>query len=213
MKILPFLSLLIIPFFGFSQEKTNSKGGEIELGVRNTLSTFGSTENTGYGFGGQFRIRISNKLNTEWFADFIAEDIDGIAKRNDYHIGWSVMFYPFNPENKKVTPYILAGHCFDYTKISAVQIQSTENIHPEASRLSSATQVGIGTQFHLSEQFNLSVSSQYMVHLGQDLHTEVHYENGIKELHVEKEGHGESLSLEGHILFTISLNYKIADLW
>jgi hypothetical protein len=207
------LFIFLTPTFLIGQEKSNSKSGGIEIGVRNTISTFGSTNNTGVGFGGQFRIRVSNRINTEWFADFIQEDIDGLAKRMDNHIGWSVMFYPFNPESKKITPYILAGHCFDYTKITIVNTYFTINNQNEASRLSSATQLGLGTHFYLGKQFNLSLSSQYMVHLGQDIHTEVHNENGHKELHIDKGGHGKSLSLEGHLLFTISLNYKIADLW
>ena len=213
MKQLRFLLLLIIPINLFSQdlEKT-SNAGEFELGVRNTLSTFGSTGSTGYGFGGQFRIRLSNRINTEWFADYFTENIDNLAVRNDYHIGWSVMFYPFNPENKKVVPYILAGHCFDYTKISPNYNPLSIEEPEDASRLSSATQVGLGTHFYLTNNFNLSLSSQYMIHLGNDIHAEVHNENGYDEIHIE-EPHDGSLSLEGHILFTVSLNYKIGNLW
>jgi hypothetical protein len=205
-----FTAVFLLPLLSYCQDETKSRAGDFELGTRSTFSTFGSTGNLGQGFGGQFRIRASNRINTEWFADFLSEDIGGLGKRNDYHIGWSVMFYPFDPVNKKVTPYLLAGHCFDYTKITPTGLNINES---GTSRLSSATQMGIGTQFYITEQFNLSVSSQYMIHLGQDVHTEVHNENGYEVLHIDKGNHGEHVSLEGHILFTISLNYKIADLW
>lgn len=210
MKVIPIILLLIIPLISFSQNDTSyNVGGNFELGLRSTVSTFGSTGNLGKGIGGQFRIRMSNRVNTEWFADFITEDIDGAAKRNDYHIGWSVMFYPFNTIHKKVNPYVLAGHCFDYTKIKP----SDDFLMIDVSRLSAATQIGLGTHFNFSKNFNLSLSSQYMLHLGPDVHVEIHNEDGIKELHIEKDGHSGSFSLEGHILFTISVNYKIANLW
>ncbi len=218
MKKIKFLLIVFLsPLLLFSQENSSivkandsNLGGSFELGIRSTTSTFGSTGNLGYGIGGQFRIRMSNRVNTEWFSDFITEDIDGLAKRNDYHIGWSVMFYPINPIHKKITPYILAGHCFDYTKITTtLKLQETET----ASKLSSATQIGLGTHFNLTDKFNISLSSQYMLHLGNDIHTEVHRENGHSELHIESDGHGETVSLEGHILYTISINYKIANLW
>lgn len=210
MKYLLFIiSLLSSPFL-YCQDDVNSKSGEFELGTRSTISTFGSTGNIGNGFGGQFRIRLSNRINTEWFADFLSEDIDGLGKRNDYHIGWSVMFYPIDPIDKKITPYILAGHCFDYTKIVPTGFNPAQS---EASRLSSATQLGLGSHFHINEAFNLSISSQYMIHLGSELHTEVHNDDGYPVLHIDDDTHGESFSLEGHILFTISLNYKIANLW
>ena len=213
MKFLKLFFIITIPFNLIAQETSNSKAGEFELGMRNTISTFNSTGNAGVGFGGQFRIRLGNRINTEWFADFIAEDIEGLAKRNDHHIGWSVMFYPFNPSGKKVVPYILAGHCFDYTKISPVINYYDQDYQNDASRLSSATQAGLGLHIYIADNFNLSVSSQYMIHLGNDIHTEIYEHNGHKEIHIEQHDANESLSLEGHLLFTISLNYKIADLW
>lgn len=212
--------LLIISFFLpmmlFAQEDmrptlSEKESGTFSLGVRNTFSTFGATENLGVGFGGQFRIRVSNRINTEWFTDFINEDIDGLATRNDYHIGWSVMIYPFKTKAKLV-PYVLAGHCFDYTKVRATYNIYTSNPPQTVSRLSSATQVGLGTHINLSKIVDISLSSQYMMHLGSDVHAETQEHNGVKEIHIAKEGHS-GFSLEGHLLFTLSVNFKIAQLW
>lgn len=208
--------LLLMPLFALAQDEippnlSENPSGTFSLGVRNTFSTFGATENLGVGFGGQFRVQLSNRINTEWFADFINEDIDGLATRNDYHIGWSVMIYPFNTQTK-VVPYLLAGHCFDYTKVRSTFNTATISQPQTVSRLSSATQLGLGAHVHLSEIVDISLSSQYMVHLGSDVHTEIHEHNGIKELHISKEGHG-GFSLEGHLLFTLSVNFKIAQLW
>jgi len=210
-KLRFFLLITCVPIFTYAQ-KTPSKAGILELGTRTTFSTFGSTGNIGTGFGGQFRLRLSNKINTEWFADFFSEDIDGLAKRNDKHIGWSVMIYPLNTMESKISPYIIAGHCFDYTIITPTNVSTKDRSNETKDRWSSATQLGIGTSFALSDQFNLSVAAQYMVHLGNDLHIDVHEHHGEKEIHID-EGHGSDFSLEGHLLFTMSLNYKIADLW
>ena len=97
-------------------------GGQFSLGMRNTLSVFTDAQSVGMGSGGGFRIRLSKLINTEWFADYISTDIQGLGYRRDAHIGWSVLFYlSKNPLTAgKVTAYILAGHCFDYTEVYSV---------------------------------------------------------------------------------------------
>ena len=211
------IKLIIFSFFLLLFVKTNAQenkfkdSGVLELGTRSTFSTFSGSGNVGNGFGGQFRLSLGKYLNTEWFADYFTEDMNSLANRKDAHIGWSVMFYPLKREEQLLTPYILAGHCFDYTKIDLIQPSQTKYTELSKERWSSATQVGIGTHINLSEAFNLSLSGQYMIHLGNDIHTHSHQENGKDVIHFE-DNH-EDISLEGHLLFTISLNYKIAQLW
>ena len=208
---------VIAAFFAFSylstkaQESKFKDSGVLEIGTRSTISTFSGSGNVGTGFGGQFRLSLGKYLNTEWFADYFTEDLNGLANRNDAHIGWSVMFYPLKREQQLLTPYILAGHCFDYTKISILNPSTEKPTALVDERWSSATQLGIGTHINFSHNFNLSVSSQYMIHLGNDIHTHSHQENGKNVIHFE-DNH-EEISLEGHLLFTISLNFKIAQLW
>lgn len=116
MRQLLFL-LMILPAFSFAQslELNGGQGGLFSLGVRSTFSTFNghANESMGYGLGGQFRIQFADRVNSDWFFDYLNSDIGDFAHRTDYHIGWSVMYYftdkPFPP----VKPYILAGHCFD----------------------------------------------------------------------------------------------------
>jgi hypothetical protein len=74
-------------------------------------------------------------------------------------------------------------------------------------RFSSAVQAGAGVHFNLSLRLDLSFVTQYMLHLGNEIHTEVH--EGQLEFHEEEEGS----SFEGHLFFHLSINYKIADLW
>jgi hypothetical protein len=200
--------LLLFCLFGlnsFAQPLNiiNNYGGLISLGVRTTLSTFnhGQFGNTGMGVGGQFRLQFADRVNSDWFFDYITGDIEDYASRTDYHIGWSVLFYPTKKTDVIARPYILAGHCFDYTRL-------VDNSDPNnfMERWSSAVQGGAGVHFNLSQRLDLSVASQYMIHLGN--HVDAHLHGGEVEFHSEK-----GASLEGHLLFHAGINYKIADLW
>jgi hypothetical protein len=180
-----------------------NQGGIVSFGARTTISTFNHGEfgNTGMGLGGQARVQISDQLNTAWFLDYITGDVEDYAHRQDLHIGWSVLFYPTKKLEAKIRPYILAGHCFDYTRL-----EDNRNASNYLERWSSAVQGGAGVHFNLSQRLDLSVVGQYMVHLGTDVHAE--QIDGIVEFHKEK-----GASLEGHLLFHVGINYKIADLW
>jgi len=185
-----------------SMSYKGGQGGTFSLGQRTTFSAFndGGSQKSALGIGGQFRIRLAERVNTEWFADYLPAT-DNYTRREDYHIGWSVLFYPFSKDNERFLPYVLAGHCFDYTN----HVDLSDRSH-SINRWSSAVQAGIGTHINLTQRFDISVSSQYMIHLGTDVHS--HIENGQVEFEAHKGG-----SLEGHLLFTVSFNYKIADLW
>lgn len=204
MKILT-LCILLVAFASTAQELKikNNQGGIVSLGVRSTFSTFngGEAANNGMGAGGQFRIQFSDKVNSDWFFDYITGNIGDFARRTDYHIGWSVIFYPTKNLTPKVRPYILAGHCFDYTQLS-----DNSNSNNYLERWSSAVQGGAGMHFNLSPRLDLSAVCQYMIHLGTDVHAE--RIGGNVEFHQEK-----GASLEGHLLFHVGINYKIADLW
>jgi len=200
---------LLLPVFAFSQEQMRKIPEKptypvLQFGVRTTESLFSHDGNVGKGVGGQFRIRFAPKINTEWFADYITTDIDGLARRDVAHIGWSVMFYPFKGETTKgnFTPYFLAGHCFDYTR---VQINGTGET---MKRWSSAVQGGVGTHYNFTDNFDVSLSTQYMMHLGDDIHAEVADHGDGKHVHIHK----ENLGIEGHLLVTLSLNVALPDL-
>ena len=147
-------------FFGQADRKYNP-AGMLSLGGRTTVSLFNDHKNemTGTGVGGQFRLRFSDAVNTDWFFDYITSDILNYAHRTDYHIGWSVLFYPINQLDyfrqdgefkPKFRPYILAGHCFDYSRIES---KADATVYGE--RWSSAVQAGLGTHLELSPRFIL----------------------------------------------------------
>ncbi|MCB0476802.1 MAG: hypothetical protein KDC84_01485 [Crocinitomicaceae bacterium] len=208
--------VLLFSSLALSQEVKEPKdfrttdGGTFSLGMRTTGSFFGVDGNPGFGFGGQFRIQLLRWLNTEWFADYITTDIGGMGKREDYHIGWSVMFYPFKFKQKWFQPYLLAGHCFDYTRVTAYSTATIDNSDKTQSRWSAAAQIGLGTHFHIGRRFDIGLSGQYMFHLGKEIHADIIDNAGSRELQVETH---QGNILEGHLLVTLNFNVKIADLW
>lgn len=212
MKSKSILTYLFCVFFMGAHAQMNREPGVFQLGMRNTYSLFGDQGTTGMGVGGQFRLMLGKKINTEWFADYIQNDLYNLGKRIDGHIGWSVMFYLLD-EPKKIDPYLIAGHCFDYTKVTVYNSLIQNNSGETSHRWSSAAQMGVGTHVPIGEKFDLSLSAQYMVHLGNDIHTHLHSENGVEYLEIEQQETNNKLTFEGHLLLTMSLNIKIADLW
>ena len=190
-----FITVFLLSFSGFAQ----SQRGMISLGGRSTYSLF-SDDGKGLGSGGQFRIRLTDRVNTDWFADYIVINQDNIARSEYVHIGWSVLFYPMK-EVKRVQPYILAGHCFDYNKKTLLS-----NSTISKDRWGSAVQAGVGTHFNLTEKFDISLTVQYMVHLTKELDV---LDTPAGYTIIQKDG----TAIEGHLLSTVSLNYKIGKLW
>ncbi len=150
-----FINFLLFTLTLSAQSQQDSNyGGQFSFGVRNTLSSFTDAKSIGMGAGGQARIRLAKQINTEWFADYIATDIQGYGYRHDVHIGWSVLFYfSHNPLTKgKVTPYFLAGHCFDYTQV----VSEWPGVQTGV-RWSSAVQCGFGIHYNLTQFFDVSL--------------------------------------------------------
>jgi len=178
--------------------------GTFSLGTRNTISLFDEDNATGKGIGGQFRLQLRKYLNSEWYFDYITSRDGDKTFRNDYHIGWSVMLYSKNnfAFDHMLQPYLIVGHCFDLSMVTA---QNDKN--NSVSRTSMATQAGIGTHVNITPRLDLSLSGQYMVHFGKDIHATEGPEGTII---LEKQAYSKP---DGHLLFTISFNYKFLRLW
>ena len=202
------LLCMLIPLIGIAQEKIDNESGYFSLGIRNTVSMFSSDgKASGFGYGGQFRIRVLSRVNTDWYADYITTDIGGLARRSDGHIGWSVLAYPFNYQmvKGKITPYILAGHCFDYSKVT----RNSDGFF--ADKWSSAVQAGLGAHYNVTDRMDISLTAQYMMHIGYQVHANI-TENpeGIKEVDIEKV---KTSGVEGHLLVNVSFNVRLFDMW
>jgi opacity protein-like surface antigen len=197
---------LLLPCMCSAQQNVDKESGYFQIGIRNAYSVFSDDGANGFGYGGQFRIRVLSRVNTDWFADYITTDIAGIAKREDMHIGWSILTYPFNYETTKgkLTPYLLVGHCFDYTKVS-------KNNSPEfKEKWSSAVQGGLGAHYNITDRMDISLTAQYMMHLGKDAHAEVSVIDGEKDVEIIQK---KISGVEGHLLINVSFNVLLFDMW
>lgn len=206
MNRIRWLVALMLPLLLHAQQFEN-QGGNLSLGVRNTLSLFnhGDPTELGYGMGGHFRLQATDRINTEWYADILSNNIHNKAHRYDYHIGWSVMYYLIKTKafTRPVTPFVEAGHCFDLTRIRL----NGADAAPAQQRLSTAVHMGIGTHFNITPKFDISLKAQYMLHIGPELEAEEQPDGSIE---IEKH---KNAGWEGHLLISLSANYKIAKLW
>ncbi len=189
--------------FAQQPEILTNPSGLFSLGTRNTLSIFNEDGSAGKGIGGQFRIRLGKKLNSEWYFDYISSREGSSVYRNDYHIGWSLLFYPGNnfAGDRLLQPYFIAGHCFDKTVVT-----ETGNKGNSANRLSMATQAGWGTHINVTSRFDISLSGQYMLHFGKEI--SVNENGGAVVIAREDRTHAG-----GHLLFTLSCNYQLFRLF
>jgi hypothetical protein len=181
----------------------NTKAGIFSLGARSSIGIVndGKWQKPAFGTGGQFRIQFSDRINTDWFIDYLTADLADYAWRRDIHIGWSVIYYLSKKQDRFIQPYILAGHCFESLKFT-----DNSNGNNFANRWSASIQGGAGLQFNITERFDLSLVTQYMIHLG----TKITAANSEDITTFTKTS---GFGIQDHVLIHISLNYKIADLW
>ena len=198
------LFVSITSFAGDEKKVRDAGSGNFSLGTRNTISMFSDDAATGIGIGGQSRVQINDRLNSEWYADYIPSQTS-TTHRDDYHIGWSIMYYPGRNIHfdHVLQPYLIAGHCFDYSVVSEVG-----NRDNTADRFSSATQAGLGTHFNIAKRFDCSLSAQYMLHFGKEIETEMISGEGGVDIH-----RSEFVKPDGHFLLTLSFNYKFVNLY
>jgi len=198
-------TLLLLSISAFSQKDTTA--GQFSLGMRSTISTFTDAQSVGLGAGGQFRIRVSKHLNTDWYSDYINTNIQSLGFRRDAHIGWSVVFYLNQDPLVKgtVTPYIVAGQCFDYTKVYSDYTNTSMERWSAA-----AAQGGFGMTYNITKYLDFSAVAQYMLHLGTNVISQVEQtEQGQQYLSITNPG---GASLSGHLLITFSVNYMLGKL-
>ncbi len=217
-KTLLFLLLLIsgTVYCQVTKDTLNTHKGELSFGARTTGSLFSSSGNYfGFGAGGQLRYRVDNRLNTEWFGDWMTTNIGGLGQRYDAHIGESMILYIGREVNRKntLTPYAMGGFCGDYTKTSTnLYYDNVQKSYVRESkdRWSFATQLGLGTHYNITEKMDISFSCQYMIHFGSDIDSQIETNSqGEKYLQINKVN---ETALEGHLLLTLSANFVIVDL-
>ena len=189
----------------FKQQVYEKQGGNFSVGIRNTVNLFTDEPKAfGAGAGGSVRLQIVDRVNTEWFGDYISTNLYNKADRMDAHIGWSVMFYILDPKGftRKFTPFVAAGHCFDYTSI-----RLTGENQKTYDRLTSAIHMSVGCHYNITPRFDISVSTLYVLHLGKELDANLQSDGSLL---VEEH---QNAGWEGHVMLVLSAHYKFMKLW
>jgi len=184
---------------------TDNFGGVFSFGARSDINIFtAAPKSPGIGSGGSVRLQILERLNTEWFGDYITTSLYGKLHRVDAHVGWNVMFYVISPKGfkRKFTPFIAAGQCFDYTSVQ----MDGEN-QKLYSKSTAAVQMELGCHYNITPRFDISLSTLYDLHLGKDLDTDLNPDGTVSI--TESKGAG----WEGHVMIILSAHYKICRLW
>lgn len=161
---------------------------------------------TGLGLGTAFRIQFSQRLNSEWYADYIKTHYKGKVYRGDRHLTNTLMYY-----FRKLDTFKYKFHPFITTSVFCLDITKVEEVGPggqSLQRFSFSQQFGAGTHFFFTERFDISIYAQYYNHLGNDIHIEEH-DDGTLHMEAVK----ERISLEGHMFLVFSVGYRIGDLW
>ena len=176
--------------------------GVFSVGIRTgiVLSNSHPGWNVGQGWGIQTRIMATKQINTEWYFDFFHGGYGDEAVRTDGHIGALVFLYP-QRRLQRVAPFLAIGPNADYVKL-----RDRENEENFDSRWSMAMQTGIGMHVHLTWRSDLTIMPSYMLHFGNEVKLQL--DDGASVM-LPQEGSGA----DGHFLITVSMSYKIADLW
>lgn len=219
LKTVSLLLLLLGPCFLFAQDKpsreTITQKGRFGFGIRGSYNFFPEKNSfRGWGTGGNFKLGVSKKVNTEFFMDFINSDDGRSGYRHDHHVGWSVQISPFgNFGEGTVRPYLLAGQCFDLTQVGIHPTRGWSAYYPAQKTpyvFSAAVQMGLGLSAFIHKNMELTFQAQYMIHLGKDVH--IDYSpmavDGAPVLEIEKE-----TKPDGHIILSMTANYYFLRLW
>ncbi len=201
--------ILLLPLFALLLSTTGQaqgrklEAGQFGLGMRNAMNFWGENDMLGFGAGGQFKLAFSPRVNTDWFADVISSSGEFDSYRKDYHIGWGVQFALAKEGfgSHMFVPYIMAGQCFDLTRVGVRGGEETPLI------FSAAVQGGAGVSSFVHKAVELNLQLQYMMHLTQHVHLEMD-DHGHTHTEVEK-----GASASGHLLGTFSFTVYFLRLW
>ena len=199
---------------GFTQAQL-SQSGRFGLGLRGTYNFFpGKDTFRGFGTGGQYKIGVGKRVNTEFFLDYISSSDKRNGTRNDYHFGWSVQFSPFgNFGEGKIRPYFLGGQCFDFTKVAIQPLATRGGYFPAQQTpaiFSAAIQAGAGVSTFVQNDIELTLQLQYMIHLGNDVHIDYSPTEVDASPLLVNEKHTDPA---GHLIASFSINYYFLRLW
>lgn len=196
--------LLLLPYFVAAQRPMKIKyttGGIFSLGARIPFGFAGSPDglNISQGLGLSSRVQLAPHYNTEYYGEFLKGRYGDSAIKSNAHIGASFMLCT-QRKLQRVQPFFFAGPDADYEKI-----HQTTDATNAASRWNFAAHAGLGMHLNVTWRSDITISTAYMWHFGPKIET---VSSGDQSVYVAN-GSG----VDGQFMLTISMNFKMLDLW
>jgi hypothetical protein len=188
----------------------NIYSGNLQFGLRGTLNPFLKNAASWISYGAQLRIKISRRVNTEWFADYFPATIKWAAERRDIRMGSAIQYYPLHEiyTGKECTPYFSIGPTSTYTQINSRTFNAESW---EAKRWSFGVIAGMGMLLNVSRKFTFGFVSQYCAQVATEFKFRKSTISSVSDSQTTLPDN--KISYEGQLLFCMSVNYTLGDLW
>ncbi|MCS6990547.1 MAG: hypothetical protein NZL95_01640 [Chitinophagales bacterium] len=176
--------------------------GVFAAGIRTAagLTLTDSTLNLAQGVGLQARLLVLQRLNTEWYVEWLRGGFSDEAFRTDLHLGFNILGY-FQRRLQRVAPFLMTGFAAD-----ALTLNNRLEARHRTTSWTTAVLGAIGFHINLTWRSDLTIAVAYQHHLVHQALLQT--AEGILA-QVPRSGR----TGDGHLLVQLSMNYKITDLW
>jgi len=189
----------------------NANSGKLQFGFRGTVNPHLPSGASWLSYGAQLSLKVARRFNSEWFADYYPSAGKGNVERNDIRIGAAALYYPLHEiyTGKVCTPYFSIGTSYTSSKITTRNLDSQLT---NVSRWGIGLIAGMGMLLHISPKFDLGFVSQYLGQVGSQFKTgETTALNNSERIIVQQPD--TRINYEGQMIFCMSVNYTLGDLW
>ncbi len=188
----------------------NPNSGNLQFGFRGTINPFTKNGTSWVSYGAQLRVKVARRFNTEWFADYYPSIMKGKTERKDIRAGAVALYYPLHEiyTGKECTPYFSFGTTATYTTITARKFDANEQ---QVSRWSFGILAGMGMLLHVTPKMDIGFVTQYIGQLGSRF--KFNSTSTISPERFPVQLPTTKVNFEGQLLFCMSMNYTIGDLW
>jgi len=207
MKTPLFLLALLMPV---AADAENPFSGNIQIGFRGTVNPIVKNGFSWISYGAQVRMKMARRINSEFIADYYPSTVKWEAQRKDIRIGAIALYYPLHEiyTGKLFTPYFSFGTCATHTKITATDYYLKEQV---ANRWSFGLITGMGLLLHILPKLDLGYVTQYTAQFGSPFQFSNTNARNTDTFPVKLPQ--ARVNFEGQLLFCMSVNYTLGDLW
>jgi len=214
------LLCLSLPMVSAAQKDCS---GEVCIGLRGNLNPFPHYNTSWIGFGAQLQVKVARRFNSEWSVDYYPSVNKSVSERKDLRISATALYYPIHEiySGKFYTPYFSIGINSAFTQVSGKVGIANPNQHisdqrisyqpSTANRWSFGIVAGIGMLLHVTPKINVGIVTQYLGQVGTAFKSST--TNNTADNSFSTTLPDNNLNYEGQLVFTMSVNYSLGELW